>query len=273
MLDRWPEGPAVQVLTSGPHKDPSARTAASVLSRTNASALKTRVYNSGRGEKTRRLMLSAGFSPSAARRMISAVSVVSANSDTESRGETYICVRRVEFLWGWRFVRSRLSGPFNQGKHVTVETMMSSSIHKNSGELSGDQLARPSAARPPYWRKVRAARVSRVSDCASAVEADDMARARPKSVSRALLFCRLGVRRPAPLERKSPMATEKDYELELTCLIEGETNTLLVTLPRTAIVDELRGVIHQRGQLAALRIRYLDLSLWKVSLSRISHNC
>ena len=59
------------------------------------------------------------------------------------------------------------------------------------------------------------------------------------------------------------MATE-DHELELTCLIEGEANTLRVTLPRTAIVDELRGVIHQRGQLAEFRIRFLELCLWKV---------
>lgn len=35
------------------------------------------------------------------------------------------------------------------------------------------------------------------------------------------------------------MATEEDYELELTCLIEGDPKTFLVTLPRTALVDRL----------------------------------
>jgi hypothetical protein len=60
------------------------------------------------------------------------------------------------------------------------------------------------------------------------------------------------------------MAAEEDCELDLTCLIEGDPNTFLVTLPRTATVDELRRGVHQRGQLAALHIRFLDVNLWKV---------
>lgn len=60
------------------------------------------------------------------------------------------------------------------------------------------------------------------------------------------------------------MATEEDYELDLTCLIEGDPNTFLVTLPRTAIVDELRSGVYQRGQLAALHVRFSDVNLWKV---------
>ncbi|KAI0276710.1 hypothetical protein BGY98DRAFT_984460, partial [Russula aff. rugulosa BPL654] len=47
------------------------------------------------------------------------------------------------------------------------------------------------------------------------------------------------------------MATEEDHELEFTCLIEGDQDTFLVTLPRTAQVDELRRDVHQRGKLAA----------------------
>ncbi len=60
------------------------------------------------------------------------------------------------------------------------------------------------------------------------------------------------------------MATEEDYELELTCLIEGDPDTFLITLPRTAIVDELRRGVHHRGQLAVFRVRVLDVNLWKV---------
>lgn len=62
------------------------------------------------------------------------------------------------------------------------------------------------------------------------------------------------------------MAPEADYELELTCLIEGDPNTFLITLPRTAFVDELRRVVHQRGlrQLAAFRFRVVEVNLWKV---------
>jgi hypothetical protein len=60
------------------------------------------------------------------------------------------------------------------------------------------------------------------------------------------------------------MTTEEDYELELTCLIEGDPKTFLITLPRTAMVDELRTVVHQRGQLAAFRVRVVEVNLWKV---------
>jgi len=60
------------------------------------------------------------------------------------------------------------------------------------------------------------------------------------------------------------MATEEDYEL--TCLIEGDPNTFLVTLPRTAVVDELRSGVHRLGQLAALHVRVLDVDLWKVDI-------
>jgi hypothetical protein len=60
------------------------------------------------------------------------------------------------------------------------------------------------------------------------------------------------------------MATKEDYELELTCLIEGDPNTFPITLPRTATVQELRTVVHQRGLLAAFRVRVLEVNLWKV---------
>jgi hypothetical protein len=60
------------------------------------------------------------------------------------------------------------------------------------------------------------------------------------------------------------MPTEGDYELELTCLIEGDQDTFLVTLPRTAQVDELRRDVHQRGKLAAFRVRFTEVNLWKV---------
>lgn len=60
------------------------------------------------------------------------------------------------------------------------------------------------------------------------------------------------------------MAPEADYELELTCLIEGDPNTFLITLPRTALVDDLRRAVHQRGQLAAFRIHFVEVDLCKV---------
>ena len=52
---------------------------------------------------------------------------------------------------------------WNQGKHV--ETSMISSTHED--KPAGDQLASPSAARPPYRRGVSAARVSRATPRAS----------------------------------------------------------------------------------------------------------
>jgi hypothetical protein len=67
------------------------------------------------------------------------------------------------------------------------------------------------------------------------------------------------------------MATEEEYELELTCLIDGDPNTFLVTLPRTALDDELRRVAHQRGQLAAFRVRFLEVIHWGVC-PEIRHN-
>jgi hypothetical protein len=52
---------------------------------------------------------------------------------------------------------------WNQGK--PVETSMSSSTHED--KPTEDQPTSPSAARPPYWRGVNAARVSRARSRAS----------------------------------------------------------------------------------------------------------
>jgi hypothetical protein len=60
------------------------------------------------------------------------------------------------------------------------------------------------------------------------------------------------------------MAPEADCKLELTCLIEGDPNTFPVTLPRTAFVDELRRLVHQRGRIAAFRLHFVEVDLWKV---------
>jgi hypothetical protein len=59
------------------------------------------------------------------------------------------------------------------------------------------------------------------------------------------------------------MATGTD-ELRFTCLIEGDPDTFLVTLPRIALVDDLRRAVYQRGQLAAFRILLAEVDLFKV---------
>ena len=58
------------------------------------------------------------------------------------------------------------------------------------------------------------------------------------------------------------MTTGDEYELN--CLIEGEEDTILVSIPRTVKVYELKRVIHREGQLDVLQYRLLDLALWKV---------
>jgi Crinkler effector protein N-terminal domain len=55
------------------------------------------------------------------------------------------------------------------------------------------------------------------------------------------------------------MTTRNRYELN--CLIEGEEDTLIISVPRAAKVKELKQVIHQEGE---LQYRLLDLALWKV---------
>ena len=67
------------------------------------------------------------------------------------------------------------------------------------------------------------------------------------------------------------MATEENYELEVTCLIGGDPSTFLVTLPRTTTINEPtevvhQKVVHQRGQLAAFRVRFVEVNLWNVCL-------
>ena len=63
------------------------------------------------------------------------------------------------------------------------------------------------------------------------------------------------------------MATEENYELEVTCLIGGDPSTLLVTPPRTTTINEPTKVVHQRGQLAAFRVRFVKVNLWKAVLN------
>jgi hypothetical protein len=58
------------------------------------------------------------------------------------------------------------------------------------------------------------------------------------------------------------MAIEEDYQL--TCHIEGDQDTFLVPLPRTALVDGLREAVYQRRQLAVLRVRAAEVNLRKV---------
>ena len=60
------------------------------------------------------------------------------------------------------------------------------------------------------------------------------------------------------------MAIKEDCILELTCNIEADQYTFLVTLHHTAVVDELRCGVYQQVQLAALRLRVLEVDLWKV---------
>ena len=59
------------------------------------------------------------------------------------------------------------------------------------------------------------------------------------------------------------MATMNEYELN--CLIEGEEDTLIVSVSSAAKVKELKQVIFREGELEALHYRLLDLMLWKVS--------
>jgi hypothetical protein len=58
------------------------------------------------------------------------------------------------------------------------------------------------------------------------------------------------------------MTTGNQYELN--CLIEGEEDTLIISVSRATKVKELKQVIHQEGELDALQYRLLDLALWKV---------
>ena len=58
------------------------------------------------------------------------------------------------------------------------------------------------------------------------------------------------------------MTTENHFELN--CLIEGEEDTLIISVPRVANVKELKQVIHREGELDVLQYRLLDLALWKV---------
>ena len=58
------------------------------------------------------------------------------------------------------------------------------------------------------------------------------------------------------------MTTGNQYELN--CLIEGEEDTLIISVPRAAKVRELKQVIYREGELEVLQYRLLDLALWKV---------
>ena len=58
------------------------------------------------------------------------------------------------------------------------------------------------------------------------------------------------------------MTTGDEYDLN--CLIEGEENTLTLSVPRVAKVNELMRVIYREGQLDVLQYRLLDLAVWKV---------
>ena len=53
-------------------------------------------------------------------------------------------------------------------------------------------------------------------------------------------------------------------EYELNCLIEGEDDTLIVSVSSAAKIKELKQVIYREGELKALQYRLLDLMLWKV---------
>jgi hypothetical protein len=62
----------------------------------------------------------------------------------------------------------------------------------------------------------------------------------------------------------SIMATEQEQNFQLTCLIEGDDNTFIITLPVTATVDKLRRGVHQLGGLDTLNVRVVAVNLWKV---------
>ena len=68
------------------------------------------------------------------------------------------------------------------------------------------------------------------------------------------------------------MTTSNRYELN--CLIEGEEDTLFISVPRAAKVKELKQVIHREGELDVLQYRLLDLALWKVCQGFLyDHRC
>jgi hypothetical protein len=70
------------------------------------------------------------------------------------------------------------------------------------------------------------------------------------------------------------MTTTDSNRYELNCLIEGEENTFTVSIICTAKVEELRQVIHQKGELGVLQYRVLDLTLWKVCKESLyGHQC
>lgn len=55
------------------------------------------------------------------------------------------------------------------------------------------------------------------------------------------------------------MTTRNEYEIN--CLIEGQEDTLTVSVSRSAKVKELKRLIYQEGELEG---RLPDLALWKV---------
>jgi Crinkler effector protein N-terminal domain len=59
-----------------------------------------------------------------------------------------------------------------------------------------------------------------------------------------------------------------NYELE--CLIEGDDSTIIVTVPRTADVQELKQLIYQEAEFDGLRI--YDLKLLKVCHESHNHS-
>jgi hypothetical protein len=58
--------------------------------------------------------------------------------------------------------------------------------------------------------------------------------------------------------------TEQEQPFRLICLLEGDDNLFVITLPVTAIVDQLRSGVHQMGQLDASNVRVVAVTLWKV---------
>jgi hypothetical protein len=69
----------------------------------------------------------------------------------------------------------------------------------------------------------------------------------------------------------STMTTRDEYELN--CLIEGEEDTIIVSVPSAAKVKELKQVIYREGELDASPYRLLDLILWKVGQEFLYHQC
>jgi hypothetical protein len=67
------------------------------------------------------------------------------------------------------------------------------------------------------------------------------------------------------------MTTRNEYELN--CLIEGQEDTIIVSVPSAAKVKELKQVIYREGELDALQYRLPDLVLWKVCQEFLYHQC